>query len=84
MSFPWRSASARCKPRMACLFPAPFAISRSASGWKKRSRQSERELRQLIDVIPQQVYVFDEDWSPLFANEQEREYTGLTSERDAV
>jgi PAS domain S-box-containing protein len=41
-------------------------------------RQSEEELRQLIDVIPQQVFVFDADWSPLFANQREREYTGLT------
>jgi len=55
---------------------------------EERIAQSERELRQLIDVIPQQVYVFDKDWSPLFANEQEREYTGLTFEemrsKDAV
>ncbi|RSL18416.1 PAS domain S-box-containing protein [Edaphobacter aggregans] len=41
-------------------------------------RQSEAELRQLIDVIPQQVVVFDSDWGPLFANERELEYTGLT------
>jgi PAS domain S-box-containing protein len=51
-------------------------------------RQSERELRQLIDVIPQQVFVFDSDWNPLFANRRELEYTGLTLEevrsRDAV
>ena len=55
---------------------------------EEKIAQSERELRQLIDVIPQQVYVFGEDWSPLFANEQEREYTGLTLEemrsKDAV
>ena len=42
--------------------------------------QSEAELRQLVDVIPQQVYVFDADWSPLFANQRERDYTGLTIE----
>ena len=35
MSFRWRSASARWRPRRACWFPAPFAISRSASGRKK-------------------------------------------------
>jgi len=55
---------------------------------EEKIAHSERELRQLIDVIPQQVYVFDKDWSPLFANEQEREYTGLTFEemrsKDAV
>ena len=47
---------------------------------EEKIRQSEDELRQLVDVIPQQVYVFDADWSPLFANQQEREYTGLTLE----
>src|SRR6266849_2387380 len=41
-------------------------------------RQSERELRQLIDAIPQQVLVFDSDWSPLSANRRELEFTGLT------
>jgi PAS domain S-box-containing protein len=51
-------------------------------------RQSEMELRQLVDAIPQQVFVFSPDWSPLFANRQERDYTGLGSEevrsKDAV
>ena len=47
---------------------------------EEKIRQSEEQLRQLIDVIPQQVYVFDSDWSPVFANQQEREYTGLTLE----
>src|SRR5208337_3371594 len=47
---------------------------------EEKIRQSEEELQQLVDVIPQQVYVFDADWSPLFANRREREYTGLTLE----
>jgi formate hydrogenlyase transcriptional activator len=51
-------------------------------------RQSEVELRQLVDAIPQQVFVFSPDWSPIFANQQERDYTGLSSEevrsKDAV
>ena len=55
---------------------------------EERIRQSEAELRQLVDAIPQQVYVFDADWSPLSANQQHREYTGLTLEevqsKDAV
>jgi len=50
--------------------------------------QREAELRQLVDAIPQQVYVFAADWTPLFANQRDREYTGLTLEeaqsRDAV
>jgi len=51
-------------------------------------RQREAELKQLVDAIPQQVFVFDADWSPLFANRRELEYTGLTSEeaqsKDAI
>src|SRR5208337_2007204 len=48
---------------------------------EEKIRQSEAELRQLIDAIPQQVYVFDADWTPLFANQREREYTGLSLEQ---
>ncbi len=48
---------------------------------EEKIRQSEAELRQLIDVIPQQVFVFGEDWSPLFANRRELEYTGLTPQK---
>ena len=55
---------------------------------EERVQQSERELRQLIDAIPQQVFVFDADWSPLFANRRELEYSGLTAReaqsKDAV
>ena len=55
---------------------------------EEKIRQSEAELRQLVDVISQQVFVFDADWNPLFANRRELEYTGLTSEeirsREAV
>jgi PAS domain S-box-containing protein len=55
---------------------------------EEKIRQSEAELRQLIDAIPQQVFVFNADWNPLFANRQEREYSGLTPEeaqsKDAV
>ena len=51
-------------------------------------RRSEKELRQLIDVIPQQVFVFDSAWGPLFANQRELEYTGLTPQeaqsKDAI
>jgi PAS domain S-box-containing protein len=55
---------------------------------EEKLQQSETELRQLIDVIPQQVFVFDSNWDPLFANRREREYTGLTLQevhsKDAV
>ena len=55
---------------------------------EEKIRRSEAELRQLVDVIPQQVFVFDAEWNPLFANRGELEYTGLTSQemqsKDAV
>ena len=55
---------------------------------EEKLRQSEAELRQLIDAIPQQVFVFDADWNPLFANRRDLEYTGLTLEevqsKDAI
>ena len=47
---------------------------------EEKIRQSEEELRQLVDVISQQVFVFDAEWNPLFANRRELEYTGLTSQ----
>jgi len=55
---------------------------------KESAQQNEAELQQLIDAIPQQVFVFDADWSPLYANQRELEYTGLTPQeaqsKDAV
>ena len=55
---------------------------------EERLLRSEAELRQLIDAIPQQVFVFDANWNPLFANQRDREYTGLTLEevqsKDAI
>jgi PAS domain S-box-containing protein len=60
----------------------------AANQAEDRVRQSESELRQLVDAIPQQVFVFDANWNPLFANQREREYTGLTPEeaqsKDAI
>jgi PAS domain S-box-containing protein len=47
---------------------------------EERLRQSEADLQQLVEAIPQQVFVFDADWNPLFANRRGREYTGLTLE----
>ena len=46
----------------------------------EKLRQSEAELRQMIEAIPQQVFVFDPEWNPLFANRRELEYIGLTLE----
>jgi PAS domain S-box-containing protein len=52
--------------------------TRQLTAVNEELRQTGTELRQLIDVIPQQVVVFDPNWSPLFANRRELEYTGLT------
>src|SRR5208337_1222140 len=43
-------------------------------------RQSEAELRQLIDAIPQHVVVLDPDGSLLYLNQVALEYSGLTLE----
>jgi len=55
---------------------------------EERVRHSEAELREIIDIIPQQVFVFDANWNPLFANRRELEYSGLTPQeaqsKDAV
>ena len=47
---------------------------------EEKLRQSEAELRQMIEAIPQQVFVFDPDWNPVFANRRELEYIGLSLE----
>ena len=63
------------------------AVRRRVEGELRQARD-ELGVRPLIDVIPQQVVVFDSDWSPLFANRRELEYTGLTPQesqsKDAV
>ena len=46
---------------------------------EERIRQAEAELREIVDVIPQQVVVFDREWQSLFANRRELDYTGLTT-----
>ena len=46
---------------------------------EERIRRAEAELREIVDVIPQQVVVFDREWQSLFANRRELDYTGLTT-----
>jgi len=43
-------------------------------------QRNERELRQIIEVIPQHVMVLEPDGSLLYVNQVAREYTGLTLE----
>ena len=67
---------------------AEQALRQSEQQLRDREEQAGRDLRQIIDAIPQQVFVFGADWSPLFANRRELEYTGLTPQeaqsKDAI
>jgi PAS domain S-box-containing protein len=45
---------------------------------EEKIRQDQRELRQLIDVVPKHIFVMGPDGSPLSANEVWLSYTGLT------
>jgi PAS domain S-box-containing protein len=67
---------------------AEEALRQSEQQLRDKDEQTRRDLRQIIDAIPQQVSVCDADWSPLFANQRELEYTGLTPQeaqsKDAV
>jgi PAS domain S-box-containing protein len=45
-----------------------------------RARKDERELRQLVDVIPQHVIVLEPDGSIRYVNQVGLDYTGLTLE----
>lgn len=43
-------------------------------------RQDEMDLRQLVDAVPQHVFVLHPDGRILYANRRAREYTGLSLE----
>ena len=47
---------------------------------EERIRQDEKELRQLVEVIPQHVIVLEPDGSFLYVNHVALEYSGLTLE----
>ena len=67
---------------------AEEALRQSEQQLRDKDEQTRSDLGQIIDAIPQQVFVFGADWSPLFANRRELEYTGLTPQeaqsKDAV
>jgi PAS domain S-box-containing protein len=44
---------------------------------EEKIRQSENELRRIVDLIPQVVIVADHDGAPLYANRVMLDYTGL-------
>jgi PAS domain S-box-containing protein len=49
-------------------------------GSEEKIRQSERELRQIVDFAPQQVAVLGPDRTRLYANQATLDYCGLTLE----
>src|SRR5207245_5499864 len=56
---------------------AGIAIERKRA--EAKLRQDERELRQLIDFLPQHVLVLDTEGSLLQANQVQHEYDGHSS-----
>ena len=57
---------------------ASIAIERSRA--EAKLRQSESELRQLIDAVPHHIFVLGPDGSRLYSNQVAREYHGLRPE----
>ena len=51
---------------------------------QEQIRQNERELRQLIDAVPQHVFVLEADGRHLYSNRVAREYHGLTPQDPQV
>ena len=43
---------------------------------RKKLRQSERELQQLVDIVPQHIFVLGPDGSRVYSNRVAREYHG--------
>jgi PAS domain S-box-containing protein len=47
---------------------------------EQKIRQQETELRKLIDLMPQQVFVFGPDGNPIYANQGAFDYFGVDAE----
>ena len=45
---------------------------------EEKLRQSERELQQLVDIVPQHIFVLGPDGSRVYSNRVAREYHGLS------
>jgi formate hydrogenlyase transcriptional activator len=48
---------------------------------EQKIREQERELRNLLDLMPQQVFVFGPDGSPIYANQGAFEYFGVDADQ---
>ncbi len=62
---------------ISCFFGAVMDVTESKQA-EEALRQDERELRQLIDFLPQHVMVLDADGHLLEANQMVLDYTGHT------
>ena len=51
---------------------------------EEKLRQSERELQQLVDIVPQHIFVLGPDGSRVYSNRVAREYHGLSPEDPAA
>jgi formate hydrogenlyase transcriptional activator len=51
---------------------------------EEKLRQSERELRRLVDIVPQHIFVLSPDGSRVYSNQVSREYHGLSPEDPAA
>ena len=54
------------------------AVSIKHQRAEERVRQQEREFRQIVEAIPQLIFVLAPDGSYLYANSLVLEYTGVT------
>jgi len=48
---------------------------------EQKIREQETELRKLLDLMPQQVFVFGPDGSPIYANQGALEYFGVDADQ---
>jgi len=48
---------------------------------EQKIREQETELRNLLDLMPQQVFVFGPDGSPIYANQGAFEYFGVDADQ---
>jgi PAS domain S-box-containing protein len=62
-------------------FPGGAADVAAAKRAKGKIRQSERELRQLLDLTPMHITEFGPDGNPLYNNRAALDYHGLTLEQ---
>ena len=74
-----------CEVRTPASRVAGIAIERDQSQSSLQTafeeiRKSERELRQMVDAIPQAIAVLTPDGAPLYANEHVLTYTGISLE----